>query len=256
MTIQDELSSIVEAFAAGNLPTAKQVSAMLQDPEILRRLLAVPALADALAQRAAKKSGLSCLEVDEDLASFIDRERLGGTLHPAYRQLALHLKLCPWCADGYSLTWKAIAAQAGGTLPRWPNQQLGQPLKNVSEPVVLNRRLLARLLEETHDAEAIRAAGPNDGSHLLYADAVPGDPTLFIRIVLVKPTQFSGNICQLRVLLQGSPDLADRLVVLACGGEQYEVSTDAAGEACFVNLPLAWFMDEALPDLLVTVGAR
>ena len=123
----DPLSHVAAAIAAwqtsGTLPEQERVATWIRDEPARQHMLAQPAFADALAQRAAGLSRLSCDELQNDLAGLVDMEMRGRVVPGRYDRLTIHLHQCPACYEEYRLVSDIVRAQQQGKLPRWPGEQ-------------------------------------------------------------------------------------------------------------------------------------
>lgn len=120
MDLKQELSATLVVFASGSLPKEETVELLLRDISTRQQLLAHPRLAEELARRASKRSGLTCTEVEELLPAYIDAERSGHDTQTGTQHLKRHLSLCPECYEVCQAATDILKAQASGTLPAWP----------------------------------------------------------------------------------------------------------------------------------------
>lgn len=257
MKIRDQLRALFAAFAHGNLPTPQLVVAVVQDRFARRRLLEQPALADQLTKRAIEVSGTACDDVEAELGAFIDREQSGTGLPTWYAPIALHLTLCPWCAESYDLIRAIETAQAGGVLPRWPNAPLSLvPSAPAVEPIVLHRPALLQSVAHWRQPPIVqRSATPDDTTQMVYADPVPGQPDLFVRIMLIRPIDLTLDQWQVWVVLEGLVPCHNMPITLRCGSELREGRTNSTGEVGFTDIPAAWIINETAPDIQVTISS-
>lgn len=111
----------------GTLSNSSHIKKMLEDPQQRHKVLANQELADILVQQATLMSGLTCVEVEDDLAAFIDAECRSGETTSTYRRLQEHLYRCPQCYEEYSLAQAITEAQRIGQLPSWPGSTSAPP---------------------------------------------------------------------------------------------------------------------------------
>lgn len=117
----DVLQADQESFGVEKLPGPDALLLLLKNTAIRQRLLSHPAIVGTLVSEAVARSGLTCVEVEERLAAFIDVEADEAARLPVHQAVAAHVHSCPWCYDIYALTHEILAAQKDGTLPRWPD---------------------------------------------------------------------------------------------------------------------------------------
>src|SRR4051794_22509581 len=120
MDLKQVLSAMLSAFASGSLPKEETVELLLRDVSTRQQLLAHPRLAEELARRASKRSGLACSEVEDLLPAYIDAEHSRHEAPAKNKHLERHLHLCPECYEVYCAATNILEAQASGALPNWP----------------------------------------------------------------------------------------------------------------------------------------
>lgn len=121
MNTSDSRESEPGAYAAHTMPTLEGLLLLLKNTAIRQQLLSYPLVVETLVYEAVKRSGLSCSDVEERLAAFIDVEVSEPRTFAAHQATSLHVHMCPWCYDIYAVTHEILAAQKDGILPPWPS---------------------------------------------------------------------------------------------------------------------------------------
>lgn len=120
MKISDFWGAGQGTFDIAMLPRPEGLRLLLEHAAIRQDFLDDPVILSAMIQAAERHSGLSCAEVEVQLAAVIDAEASGTCSSAACKDVLAHIYICPWCYDVYALTRQIIHAQSTGELPPWP----------------------------------------------------------------------------------------------------------------------------------------
>lgn len=245
MNLKQELSATLSAFASGSLPKEETVELLLRDVSTRQQLLAHPRLAEELARRASKRSGLTCSEVEELLPAYIDAERSEHGMPAENKRLERHLYTCPECYEVYRAASNILEAQASGVLPNWPQATAIY----TGSTIVIPRALIQSRLKSWQRHQAMRGHNKQEPHQMLYAGEVPGSPDLFARVIIA---QTEGN-WQIRVSLRGAGPFMGRHISLRFGDESRTTYADPQGTALFTHIPSSWIMSPDMADLQILV---
>jgi hypothetical protein len=245
MDLKQELSAALSAFASGNLPKEETVELLLRDVSTRQQLLAHPHLAEELARRASKRSGLACSEVEDLLPAYIDAGRSTHGAPAENKHLERHLHLCPECYEVYRAATDILEAQASAALPTWPQAATVY----TASTIVIPRVLIQSRLKSWQRHQAVRGHSKQERHQMLYAGQVPGDPDLFARVIIA---QVEGS-WQIRVSLRGAGPFLGRQIALRLEDETRTTYADPQGTALFTHIPSTWIMSPDMPDLQILV---
>jgi len=254
----DELiESIAQVLARDGLPAEDTVRQVLADPGAHRRLLEQQDLVDQLTHIAAEQSGLTCSEIEDELAAFIDAE-LNNRLPAVHAPVRIHLSWCPECSALYQVSRQIVDAQATGALPAWP-----RPAPRVSEPRPSRWKLswvvpqleLARGPKRWLAAPVYRGNTEPDDREFLYDDAPAPDASM-VQVILMRPTDLQADAWQIEVAIEEPELYTGATVTLRVGMIERQARSDDAGMASFTNLPADWFLGTTLHDLHITIASR
>jgi hypothetical protein len=253
MDLKQELATALSTFASGNMPREEPVERLLKDAASRHQLLMHPRLTAALARRAASRSALTCTEVEDLLPVLVDAERKGEQIRPGYRQMSLHLRLCPECYEVYRAATDILAAQATGTLPLWP--QASKRPARAPATIILSRERIQSTLGKWQHQRAFRGRGGTQSHQILYTGNVPEQPDLFAKVSLAPPLASAAGFWEITVTLSGAAVLAHRRISLSFGNETCTASTDVKGVAQFLHIPATWITPPDAPELQISVDA-
>lgn len=249
------LTHIIDAITHGRQPQANVLREVLADPSLRQRLLETPAIADALAQAAALRSGVNCSEVWEEMPVLIDTEQ-GGVALDFLAPVQLHIQFCPWCTSLYTSSRTLDQAQSSGHAPQWPQLPVVPPhtIPSSIVPLIVSGRSVQHAMRESHQLRGggRRGASANDRP-IVYSGPLPDHPGLFIDIQIVADSQDAAEHPGLWIQIQDTSSVANRTVTLQHDSDIRSVRTNSAGEAYITDVPPAW-LEPGAGNLLIFIG--
>lgn len=251
MNTTNLLKSLIQTVSQQGHLSDDLLFRVLSNTTLRRELLTYTEIVEALSQAAVERTGVDCATVENEFSALLLVEDAEIDALKPYQQMALHVRLCPWCAEMYMTARNIGAAQESGHLLPWPIKEGNAP--TIPAPIVVPRMELQRALHKFHRQAPVRRSGGTRPDPKVYTTSVPSQPELFIHVTLATAENTMSPIPYLLVTLKGVGPCENRGIILQDENDTRTARTDENGQARFMDVPAAWLDEGAASDLILFV---